>query len=78
MFFFQVPVFSTSARGNSIMVLANYRYTPRTSNVTAKQRWICTSQGSKRCKAAIWTYNKEIMKAHIVHTHPPQLGRASL
>ncbi|KOB64933.1 Uncharacterized protein OBRU01_23456, partial [Operophtera brumata] len=68
-------LFCTTPRGNSILILSKFRYTLRPGNVASKQRWICTSQGSKRCKAAIWTYNKEIIKAHIEHTHPPNCGR---
>lgn len=68
----ELPEFCLTRRGNAMMILSDYRYTRQyLYNNRQRERWVCTSQGSKKCKATIWTLNNVIMEAYTEHTHPP-------
>lgn len=68
----ELPQFCVTRHGNSMMLLSQYRYTRR--NIYSEgqtNRWVCTSQGHKKCKAVIFTVNNIVTEAHTKHTHPP-------
>lgn len=70
---FVVPVFTTSKYGTPIIQWNGYRYNKYpTKSIGPKNRWICTSQGSKRCKALLVTINGEVVQVRNDHNHPPK------
>ncbi|GBP52304.1 hypothetical protein EVAR_9216_1 [Eumeta japonica] len=57
--------------------LNNYTYYKHMKARTGAHRWSCTAYGSKwKCRAhLIITDNLEVLRANILHTHPPHVYR---
>lgn len=61
--------FTMSQRGKKQLVYNGYKYCLQLSN-KSKDRWVCSTNATKGCRACIHTINDIIVKISNSHNHP--------